>query len=134
MARQALDSTTQIYERVAALKAGGVSGQAAFNQVAKETGKNAGTVQAAYYRAARKAGTVQYRPRKKSAPERETRTRRTSVAAAAGTDRAQPGSSDEMAAKLEEAARLLGDAANEIRALQADAARWREVSKLLASA
>jgi hypothetical protein len=109
---------------------GGMSGKAAFERIAEETGESAGTVQARYYRVARKAGEVKRRPRSKpvaakpAAPVARGRRRGRRAAAA-------PASVDSLAAKLEQAARLLQEAAVEARALEGDAQRWRQLRPLL---
>ena len=127
-------ATERTYMRAVELMRGGQSGKAAFEQIAAETGESAGTVQARYYRVARKAGEVQRRPRSKpvasarsaAAPKaraaRGTRTRAASAPAA---------SSDSLAAQLDAAAKLLAAAATEIRALEGDAQKWRQIRPLL---
>jgi len=49
-------ATERTYQRAVELMRGGMSGKAAFERIAEETGESAGTVQARYYRVARKAG------------------------------------------------------------------------------
>src|SRR6476659_3658276 len=117
-------ATERTYQRAIELMRGGMSGKAAFERIAEETGESAGTVQARYYRVARKAGEVKRRPRSKptatkvAAPARGLR-----AAATAGTG--------VLAAQLEQAARLLQEAAADIGALEADAQRWRQIRPLL---
>jgi hypothetical protein len=124
-------ATERTYQRAVELMRGGMSGKAAFERIAEETGESAGTVQARYYRVARKAGEVKRRPRSKPAPAAKaaapaTRGRRGSRRAGAASS-----SADSLAGKLEQAARLLQEAAVEARALEADAQRWRQVRPLL---
>src|SRR5262249_55199930 len=118
-------------QRAVELMRDGMSGKAAFERIAQETGESAGTVQARYYRVARKTGEVKRRPRSKApAPAKAatpaTRGRRGRRAAAAPA-----ASAGTLAAKLEQAARLLQEAAAEARALEADAERWRQIRPLL---
>ena len=121
-------ATERTYQRAVELMRGGMSGKAAFERIAEETGESAGTVQARYYRVARKAGEVKRRPRSKpatakaAAPAARGRGRRRRAAAA---------SADSLAAKLEQAARLLQEAAADARALEGDAQRWRQIRPLL---
>lgn len=127
-------ATERTYMRAVELMRGGQSGKAAFEQIAAETGESAGTVQARYYRVARKAGEVQRRPRSKavatakSAPAPKARaargTRRTAAAAPAA-------STESLAAQLDAAAKLLSSAAREIRSLEGDAQKWRQIRPLL---
>ncbi len=139
--RQSADSATQkTFERVRQLMAEGMSGKSAFERIARETGESAGTVQARYYRAGRKAGVVKVRARrtkaaasaaaaKVAAPvKRRGRPRGTTKAAAPAPVVSTSGS---VAQRLDAAARLLQEAASEIRALEADAARWRKVRGLI---
>jgi uncharacterized protein YoaH (UPF0181 family) len=134
-------ATQQTFERVRRLMADGLSGKAAFERIASETGESAGTVQARYYRAGRKAGVVNVRGgRTKAAASaakatgtakrrgRPPGSRTTTAAPAAKT---APAASGSVADRLDAAARLLREAAAEIRALEADAARWRQVRGLL---
>lgn len=121
-------ATERTYMRAVELMRGGMSGKAAFERIAEETGESAGTVQARYYRVARKAGEVQRRPRSKAAAPARAATRGTGRR---GRRAAPAASGDSLAAKLDAAARLLQDAAAEIRALEADAARWRQIRPLL---
>jgi len=78
---------------------------------------------------ARKAGEVKRRPRSKPATAK--------AAAPAGRGRgrgrraAATASADSLAAKLEQAARLLQEAAADARALEGDAQRWRQIRPLL---
>jgi hypothetical protein len=121
-------ATERTYQRAVELMRGGMSGKSAFERIAEETGESAGTVQARYYRVARKAGEVKRRPRSKpaavkaAAPARGRR---------GGRRAAAPTASGALAAKLEQAARLLQEAAGDIRALEADAERWRQIRPLL---
>jgi hypothetical protein len=121
-------ATERTYQRAVELMRGGMSGKAAFERIAEETGESAGTVQARYYRVARKAGEVKRRPRSKPvaakapAPARGGRGSRRGAASA---------SADSLAAKLEQAARLLQEAAADARALEGDAQRWRQLRPLL---
>jgi hypothetical protein len=123
-------ATERTYQRAVELMRGGMSGKAAFERIAEETGESAGTVQARYYRVARKAGEVKRRPRSKpaaakaAAPARGRRGGRRAATAPQGDGGA-------LAAKLEQAARLLQEAAGEIRALEGDAQRWRQIRPLL---
>ena len=126
-------ATERTYMRAVELMRGGQSGKAAFEQIAAETGESAGTVQARYYRVARKAGEVQRRPRSKAAatakPAAAPKAR-----AARGTRKtaaAAPASTASLAAQLEAAAKLLSAAATEIRSLEGDAAKWRQIRPLL---
>jgi len=126
-------ATERTYMRAVELMRGGQSGKAALEQIAAETGESAGTVQARYYRVARKAGEVQRRPRSKAAaPARSAAapkaraargTRRTTAAPAASTE--------SLAAQLDAAAKLLAAAAREIRSLEGDAQKWRQIRPLL---
>jgi hypothetical protein len=127
-------ATERTYMRAVELMRGGHSGKAAFEQIAAETGESAGTVQARYYRVARKAGEVQRRPRSKAtapaksaaAPKaRAARGTRTTAAAAPAA------STDSLAAQLDAAAKLLSTAAREIRSLEGDAQKWRQIKPLL---
>ncbi len=103
-------ATERTYMRAVELMRGGQSGKAAFEQIAAETGESAGTVQARYYRVARKAGEVQRRPRSKAAatakPAAAPKAR-----AARGTRKAARGGAAprprSLAAQLEAAAKLL---------------------------
>jgi hypothetical protein len=121
-------ATERTYQRAVELMRGGMSGKAAFERIAEETGESAGTVQARYYRVARKAGEVKRRPRSKPAAAKAAapaaRGRR-------GGRRASAASADSLAAKLEQAARLLQEAAADARALEGDAQRWRQIRPLL---
>lgn len=127
-------ATERTYMRAVELMRGGHSGKAAFEQIAAETGESAGTVQARYYRVARKAGEVQRRPRSKAtAPAKSAAapkaraargTRKTAAAAPAA-------STDSLAAQLDAAAKLLSAAASEIRSLEGDAQKWRQIKPLL---
>ena len=123
-------ATERTYQRAVELMRGGISGKAAFERIAEETGESAGTVQARYYRVARKAGEVKRRPRSKPAPAKTAapapRGRRAGRRATAAS-----ASADSLAAKLEQAGRLLQEAAADARALEADAQRWRQVRPLL---
>ena len=126
-------ATERTYMRAVELMRGGQSGKAAFEQIAAETGESAGTVQARYYRVARKAGEVQRRPRSKPAASARSAaapkaraargTRRTTAAPAASTE--------SLAAQLDAAAKLLAAAAREIRSLEGDAQKWRQIRPLL---
>jgi hypothetical protein len=122
-------ATERTYQRAVELMRGGMSGKAAFERIAEETGESAGTVQARYYRVARKAGEVKRRPRSKPA------TAKAAAPAARGRGRgrraAAAASADSLAAKLEQAARLLQEAAADARALEGDAQRWRQIRPLL---
>jgi hypothetical protein len=120
--------------RAVELMRGGASGKAAFEQIAAETGESAGTVQARYYRVARKAGEVQRRPRSKgaatakpaAAPKvRAARKPRQKAAAAPAA------STNSLASQLDSAAKLLQQAASEIRSLEGDAQKWRQIRPLL---
>jgi len=127
-------ATERTYMRAVELMRAGQSGKAAFEQIAAETGESAGTVQARYYRVARKAGEVQRRPRSKAAaPARKAaapkaRAARGTRRAAAAAPAASTGS---LAAQLDAAAKLLQQAAAEIRSLEGDAAKWRQIRPLL---
>lgn len=121
--------------------AAGTSGKAAFEQISAEIGISAGTVQAAFYRAGHKSGIITARPRggkvaptappkkrgrpvgSKSAPKAAARPAPAPAPAAAPTV--------SVAAKLDQVARLLAEVAADVRALEADAANWRAVSKLV---
>src|SRR5689334_5056618 len=122
-------ATERTYQRAIELMRGGMSGKAAFERIAEETGESAGTVQARYYRVARKTGEVKRRPRSKTVAAKPaapaTRGRRGGRRAAAAP------SVDSLASKLEQAARLLQEAATEVRALEGDAQRWRQLRPLL---
>ncbi|MDX6378311.1 MAG: hypothetical protein QOE98_2614 [Gaiellaceae bacterium] len=126
-------ATQRTYMRAVELMRGGHSGKAAFEQIAAETGESAGTVQARYYRVARKAGEVQRRPRSKApaakaaaAPKaRAARGSRKSAAAAPAA------STNSLASQLDAAAKLLQTAASEIRSLEGDAEKWRQIRPLL---
>jgi hypothetical protein len=126
-------ATQRTYLRAVELMRGGHSGKAAFEQIAAETGESAGTVQARYYRVARKAGEVQRRPRSKApaakaaaAPKpRAARGSRKSAAAAPAA------STNSLASQLDAAAVLLQSAASEIRSLEGDAEKWRQIRPLL---
>jgi hypothetical protein len=123
-------ATERTYQRAIELMRGGMSGKAAFERIAEETGESAGTVQARYYRVARKTGEVKRRPRSKTVAAKPaapaTRGRRGGRRAAAAAP-----SVDSLASKLEQAARLLQEAATEVRALEGDAQRWRQLRPLL---
>src|SRR5262245_43366525 len=121
-------ATQRTYMRAVELMRGGMSGKAAFERIAEETGESAGTVQARYYRVARKAGEVKRRPRSKPAAARSTTPAR---GRRGGRRAATADGAGALAAKLEQAARLLQDAAGEIRSLEADAQRWRQIRPLL---
>ncbi len=127
-------ATERTYMRAVELMRGGHSGKAAFEQIAAETGESAGTVQARYYRVARKAGEVQRRPRSKApaakaAPAPKTRAARGSRKAAA--PKAPAASTGSLVAKLDAASKLLAEAAGEIRSLEGDAEKWRQIRPLL---
>jgi hypothetical protein len=127
-------ATERTYMRAVELMRGGQSGKAAFEQIAAETGESAGTVQARYYRVARKAGEVQRRPRSK--PAATARSAAAPKARAARATRktaaaAPPASTESLAAQLDAAAKLLSSAAREIRSLEGDAQKWRQIRPLL---
>src|SRR3954453_8270061 len=63
-------ATERTYQRAVELMRGGMSGKAAFERIAEETGESAGTVQERYARVARTAGEVKRRPRSKPAASR----------------------------------------------------------------
>jgi hypothetical protein len=126
-------ATQRTYMRAVELMRGGHSGKAAFEQIAAETGESAGTVQARYYRVARKAGEVQRRPRSKApaakaATAPKARAARGSRKAAAAAPAA---STNSLASQLDAAAKLLQTAASEIRSLEGDAEKWRQIRPLL---
>jgi hypothetical protein len=126
-------ATQRTYMRAVELMRGGHSGKAAFEQIAAETGESAGTVQARYYRVARKAGEVQRRPRSKApaakaATAPKARAARGSRKAAAAPPAA---STNSLASQLDAAAKLLQTAASEIRSLEGDAEKWRQIRPLL---
>lgn len=126
-------ATERTYMRAVELMRDGHSGKAAFEQIAAETGESAGTVQARYYRVARKAGEVQRRPRsqdavKKNAAPKARVARDTSTAVVATVPAV---STSSVAAQLDTAAKLLQQAAGEIRSLESDAAKWRQIRPLL---
>lgn len=127
-------ATERTYMRAVELMRGGQSGKAAFEQIAAETGESAGTVQARYYRVARKAGEVQRRPRSKAAASARSAAA-PKARAARGTNRtaaaAPTASTESLAAQLDAAAKLLSAAAREIRSLEGDAAKWRQIRPLL---
>src|SRR6478735_3772074 len=102
-------ATERTYQRAVELMRGGMSGKAAFERIAEETGESAGTVQARYYRVARKAGEVKRRPRSKPVAAKPA----APVARGGRRAAAAPASVDSLAAKLEQAARLLQEAAVE---------------------
>jgi hypothetical protein len=128
-------ATERTYMRAVELMRGGHSGKAAFEQIAAETGESAGTVQARYYRVARKAGEVQRRPRSKT-PAAKAATAPPKARAARGSRRSSRAtaptvSANSLASKLDAAARLLQEAASEIRSLEGDAEKWRQIRPLL---
>ena len=126
-------ATERTYMRAVELMRGGHSGKAAFEQIAAETGESAGTVQARYYRVARKAGEVQRRPRSK-APAAAKPAATSKARGARGSRRraaAPTASASSLAAKLDAAAKLLQEAAGEMRSLEGDAERWRQIRPLL---
>jgi hypothetical protein len=127
-----------MYDRARELMAGGMPGKTAFEKISGETGISAGTVQAAYYREAKRTGVVVARPRGAAKPAaapppkkrgRPAGSKSAPKAAAAAPAAAAPSAS--IATKLEQAARLLAEVASDVRALEADAARWRTVSALV---
>ncbi len=128
-------ATERTYMRAVELMRGGHSGKAAFEQIAAETGDSAGTVQARYYRVARKAGEVQRRPRSKAPAAPAKSAAAPKARAARGTRKtaaAAPAvSTDSLAAQLDAAAKLLSAAASEIRSLEGDAQKWRQIRPLL---
>ena len=128
-------ATERTYMRAVELMRGGQSGKAAFEQIAAETGESAGTVQARYYRVARKAGEVQRRPRSKAAATAKSARRsqgpRRSRHAPGGCGRRPPPRPSPLAAQLDAAAKLLPSAAREIRSLEGDAQKWRQIRPLL---
>jgi hypothetical protein len=95
------------FERVEQLAAEGKNKTDAFAQVAKETGRNAGTVSANYYRIARANGSVKPRRRRRKATTAAPR-----AAATNGRRTAQTGSSDidKLAADLVKSVQLLAAA------------------------
>ena len=143
--RQSADSATQkTFERVRRLMAEGMSGKSAFERIARETGESAGTVQARYYRAGRKAGVVKVRARRTKAAASAAAAQVAAQVAAPVRRRGRPpgtakaaapapvvSTSGTVAQRLDAAARLLQEAASEIRTLEADAARWRKVRGLI---
>jgi hypothetical protein len=127
-------ATERTYMRAVELMRGGQSGKAAFEQIAAETGESAGTVQARYYRVARKAGEVQRRPRSKAPAAKAAAAPK--ARAARGGRRAAPAkapaaSTGSLASQLDAAAKLLAEAAREIRSLEGDAQKWRQIRPLL---
>jgi phage shock protein A len=96
------------FERVEQLTAEGGNKSDAFAQIAKETGKNVGTVSAAYYRVARASGTVKPRRRRRArtttAVRAEANGRRTRARSAGGSD------VDKLAADLVKSVTALADA------------------------
>ena len=127
-------ATERTYMRAVELMRAGASGKAAFEQIAAETGESAGTVQARYYRVARKAGEVQRRPRSKTPAARAAaapRARAGRGAGAAAPAKAPAASAGSLAAKLDAATKLLQEAAGQIRSLEGDAEKWRQIRPLL---
>jgi hypothetical protein len=128
-------ATERTYMRAVELMRGGQSGKAAFEQIAAETGESAGTVQARYYRVARKAGEVQRRPRSKAPAAKVAAAPK--ARAARGARKAAPAkaaptaSANSLASQLDAAAKLLAQAATEIRSLEGDAEKWRTIRPLL---
>lgn len=149
MAGEEQSQTQRIYDRARELMDGGMAGKTAFEQIARETGISAGTVQAAYYRAGHKAGVVTARPRGAAKPaavpppkKRGRSVGSKSAAKPAAPAKAPaaakalaaapvPAPASSIAAKLEQAARLLAEVASDVRVLEGDAANWRAVSALV---
>lgn len=66
----------QIFEEVEKLVAGGMNRTQAFAKISADSGRQAGTVAANYYRVARKRGTTAPRRRRKASAARSAPTRR----------------------------------------------------------
>jgi hypothetical protein len=123
----------ETFEQVQGLVADGTSLKAAFGKLASTTGRSAGTIQAAYYRHARKVGAVNERlgrPAKAAQPAARggsaSRGRGRPARAAAA---ASP--SGDLARRLAEAASTLQSLSAEVSQLERDAAAWRDVKKLM---
>jgi len=126
----------ETFEQVQGLVADGTSLKAAFGKLASTTGRSAGTIQAAYYRHARKVGAVNERlgrPAKTAQPaargggatsRRRGRPARAAVATPAAGD---------LARRLAEAASTLQSLSAEVSQLERDAAAWRDVKRLMSN-
>lgn len=126
-------ATQQTYDRAIELVAGGLSRKAAFERIAAETGVSAGTVQARYYRIANKVGTVEKRTGSKQAATRSsTRARRRATAQRSGRAPAPAATNGaSIADQLDAAAKLMQQAAAEVRRMEADASKLRAVRGLI---
>src|SRR5207244_1186281 len=82
----------ETFEQVTALLKQGKSKSEAFAQIASDTGRNAGTVSANYYRVARASGAVKPRKRRaKAAPVTVPRSRERAAQSVSRRMRANPG-------------------------------------------
>lgn len=110
----------ETFERVEALTKDGKNKTEAFAQVAEESGRNAGTVSANYYRHARATGAVKPRRRRKARTTTTARAaangRRTRARSAGGSD------VDKLAADLVKSVTALADA---VKSQQAEVAELR---------
>jgi hypothetical protein len=123
----------ETFEQVQVLVADGTSLKAAFGKLAATTGRSAGTIQAAYYRHARKVGAVNERlgrPTKSAQPAARANTRKRGRPARAAAATTPAG---DLAQRLAEAASTLQSLSAEVSQLEKDAAAWRDVKKLVAS-
>lgn len=126
----------QIYDQVEKLVAGGMNRTQAFAEISKESGRQAGTVAANYYRVARKRAGGSLRPRTRRTTAKRTSSRRTprsSARSRATASRNAGGDIDVLAAQLVSSVEALAAAvksqAAEVKNLQQ---RLDGVKKLLA--
>ena len=116
------------FDRIQALVADGMSLKAAFAKLSDSSGRSAGTIQAAYYRYARKVGAVNERlgrPSKTAATRGRSAPRKPRTLAAAAL-------LSDLAKRLADAATALQALAAEVGSLERDAAAWRDVKRLVA--
>ena len=99
----------QIFDQVEKLVAGGMNRTQAFAEISKESGRQAGTVAANYYRVARKRAGGSLRPRaKRGRPARRTST--TATTRRRGRARTAGGDIDSLANALVRDVQALADA------------------------
>lgn len=95
----------QIFEQVEKLVAGGMNRTQAFAKISADSGRQAGTVAANYYRVARKRGTTSPRRRRKTSTARSAPARRPARAA-----RKAGGDIDALATRLVDDVQALANA------------------------
>jgi hypothetical protein len=125
----------ETFEQVQALVADGTSLKAAFTKLSENTGRSAGTIQAAYYRHARKVGAVNERLGR-PATGRKASPRASKPATTTGAPRvprASASTNGDLARRRADAASTLQALSREISTLERDAAAWRDVKRLAAA-